>query len=492
MQFIKNGPDIPERLLRAHEEGRVVFFCGAGISFPAGLPSFKELVDNLYNKLGGPWTDVQEVAIKEEKFDTAIGLLEAKDAGQREAVRKLLPKMLRRDEKKSKSKATTNHKALLALGETQNDHVHLITTNFDRLFEEVIEDDELTVRRFCAPLLPVPKQRWNGLVYLHGLISSQPNHSELDQLVLSSGDFGLAYLTERWAARFVSELFRAYTVCFIGYSINDAVLRYVMDAIAADRLLGEDLPEVFALGAYSKGRKDSEAEKLCAKNVTPILYPNHYKHFYLRETLPAWAATYRDGVRAKQRIVDECTTYGRPLGSTRLDYYVTRLLWALKDPSGLPAKRFANMNPVPSLDWLDPFCERRYDREGNEKQDPDNSTEPLYSLICRPCPQELEPIMTFVGNGAHEAQLDKVMIQLARWLTRHLNDPKLLLWVVRQRGQLHNVLAGLIRNRLDKLAKLEQEKKTSELKNIRANAPNAIPDSTMRTLWELLLVGYVR
>ena len=31
MQFIKNGPDIPERLLQAHEDGRVVFFCGAGI-----------------------------------------------------------------------------------------------------------------------------------------------------------------------------------------------------------------------------------------------------------------------------------------------------------------------------------------------------------------------------------------------------------------------------------------------------------------------------
>ena len=44
MQFIKNGPDIPERLLQQHEEGRVVFFCGAGISYPAGLPGFGDLV----------------------------------------------------------------------------------------------------------------------------------------------------------------------------------------------------------------------------------------------------------------------------------------------------------------------------------------------------------------------------------------------------------------------------------------------------------------
>jgi len=29
MQFVANGPDIPETLLQDHEEGRVVFFCGA-------------------------------------------------------------------------------------------------------------------------------------------------------------------------------------------------------------------------------------------------------------------------------------------------------------------------------------------------------------------------------------------------------------------------------------------------------------------------------
>ena len=38
MQFITNGPDIPDALLQAHKDGRVVFFCGAGISYPAGLP----------------------------------------------------------------------------------------------------------------------------------------------------------------------------------------------------------------------------------------------------------------------------------------------------------------------------------------------------------------------------------------------------------------------------------------------------------------------
>ena len=49
MQFIADGPDIPDALLQAHEEGRVVFFCGAGISYPAGLPGFKGLVEQIYD-----------------------------------------------------------------------------------------------------------------------------------------------------------------------------------------------------------------------------------------------------------------------------------------------------------------------------------------------------------------------------------------------------------------------------------------------------------
>jgi len=54
--FVTNGPDIPESLLRAHEDGRVVFFCGAGISYPADLPDFCGLMDRVYKELDTTWT----------------------------------------------------------------------------------------------------------------------------------------------------------------------------------------------------------------------------------------------------------------------------------------------------------------------------------------------------------------------------------------------------------------------------------------------------
>ncbi|MEF8760397.1 MAG: anti-phage defense-associated sirtuin Dsr1 [Candidatus Accumulibacter sp. UW25] len=495
MQFVRQGPDIPERLLQLHEEGRVVLFCGAGISCPAGLPDFKTLVKGLYQALSVTPSAVQQSAIKATQFDTAIGLLEADVVGGRETVRRAMAAILNPNLKLPK--ATATHEALLTLGQNREGRTRLITTNFDRLFEQVMALKSLSVPTYQAPLLPVPKARWDGLVYLHGLLSIAPTPCELDRLVISSGDFGLAYLTERWAARFVSELFRCFSVCFVGYSINDPVLRYMMDALAADRLLGESPPEMFAFGSYAKGKEGERANEWKAKNVTPILYREHRYHAYLHKTLHAWAATYRDGVRGKERIVDECAI-GRPLASTKQDDFVGRMMWALSDRGGLPAKRFAELDPVPSIDWLEPMSQGLYrhadlGRFGVPGQSAVDEAL-AFSLTCRPAPYPLAPWMAMADRGNRASGWDEVMHHLARWLTRHLDDPKLLLWLVKRGGQLHDQLIWLIERRLEELAKLERDGDgdAAELARIRENAPNAIPRPAMRTLWRVLLNGRVK
>lgn len=491
MQFIQHGPDIPDRLLQAQEEGRVVFFCGAGISYPAGLPGFGSLVRRIYEDIGEQPNAIEQTAIKAGQFDTAIGLLEAR-IGSREAVRRTVAAILTPNLDARHS--TSTHQALLTLARCRNSRTRLITTNFDRLFETVIESKRQSIQCFQAPLLPVPKNRWDGLVYLHGLLPSKPTSSELDRLVLSSGDFGLAYLTERWAARFISELFRNFTVCFVGYSINDPVMRYMMDALAADSLLGESPPEMFAFGSYSKGKEQKAADEWLAKKVTPILYREHNNHAYLHKTLRAWAATYRDGVQGKERIVVEYAMT-RPMASTRQDDYVGRMLWALSHDSGLPAKRFANFDPVPSLDWLEPLSEGRY----NHADLPRFGIPPLlkqddkliFSLIHRPAPYTHAPWMMLTDIGAN-CGWDNVMYHLAQWLTRHLDDPMLVLWLAKRGGQPHDRLMLLIEDRLDELSRFEREGKNAELDNIRSNAPNAIPQPLMRTVWRFLLTGRVK
>ncbi len=491
MQFIKNGPDIPERLLQAHEDGRVVFFCGAGISYPAKLPTFSGLVNKLYSALETNPSPVQQAAIKAGQYDTAIGLLEGHHGvvGGREKVRKELVNILKPDF--SAPNALATHEALLKLARLRDNRVRLITTNFDRVFEKVIELQGLSIERFQAPLLPVPKHKWDGLVYLHVLLSTEPKISELYRLVLSSGDFGLAYLTERWASRFISDLFRNYTVCFVGYSINDPVLRYMMDALAADQQLGESPPEMYAFGSYSSGQEAKYSNEWQAKNVTPILYTHNKSHSYLHKTLVEWAKTYQDGVLGKEQIVTQFAV-NPPMASTIEDNYIGRIFWAVSDKSGLPAKRFASLDPVPPIEWLEPLTHNFFEHQDLSRFGVPPKTQKdeklKFSLLRRPCPYTHAPNMGLVSNGLLSNKWDFVMQELAAWLLRHLDEPKLILWVAKHGGLLHEVFSGMITRKIAELDKLPVE----ELNRISRFAPKAIPRPVMRTLWRLVLSGRLK
>ena len=498
MQFIANGPDIPDVLLQAHEEGRVVFFCGAGISYPAGLPGFKGLVDEIYRLNGTAPLDIEREALDRGQFDATLDLLERRLPGQRLAVRRTLARALK--PKLRRKGATETHAALLRLARSREGALRLVTTNFDRVFHTAAKRIGQAFQAYVAPMLPIPKNsRWNGLVYLHGLLPEKTDDTELNRLVVTSGDFGLAYLTERWAARFVSELFRNYVVCFVGYSINDPVLRYMMDALAADRMLGEVTPQAWALGDCEPGQEYRKTIEWKAKGVTPILYQvpaGSNDHSALHKTLHAWADTYRDGVLGKERIVIS-HALARPSASTQQDDFVGRMLWALSDKSGLPAKRFADFNPVPSLDWLlEAFSDERFQHSDLARFDVPPRDEAdvklRFSLIRRPAPYDRAPPMLLVSGGATGSQWDDVMFHLARWLTRHLDDPRLILWIAQRGGRMHDRWPWLIEHELDRLASLERDGKTAELDEIRLQALKAIPGPLMRTLWRLLLSGRVK
>ncbi|WP_435234157.1 anti-phage defense-associated sirtuin Dsr1 [Psychromonas sp. PT13] len=497
MQFVKNGPDVPDKLLQAHEEGKVVFFCGAGISFPAGLPSFGGLVWSLYEKMGIIPDLVQEQALKLGQFDTAISLLEAvKQTNQwRRDVRIAMAKLLNPDYTSSKS--TSTHKALLHLSkivdkETKESKTRLITTNFDRVFHKAGEAENLKFKTYQAPLLPVPKNQWDGLVYLHGLLPEKVNGAELDHLVISSGDFGLAYLTERWAARFVSELFRSYTVCFVGYSLNDPVLRYMMDALAADRLLGESPPEMFAFGEFKKGEFDAEYQQWKAKNVTPILYKSYRKHYYLHETISTWADTYRDGLGGKEQIVIT-TAFSNPSNSDLHNNFSRKLAWALSDPTGVPAKVFSQLKPSPPLAWLnilDTIELKKDDLSRFRIEHTGFNNELSFSLFSRPAKSADAPFMALSAHPHVETKWDKVMLNLGKWLTSHLNNPDLVLFVLKRGGRLHNQLRWFINRELEEQRKHISESNNAYFDKLKEKGSDAIVSKDMMLVWELVLAGY--
>ena len=157
MQFVQGGPDVPERLLQAHEDGRVVSFCGAGISFPARLPGFADLVKELYSRLEITPDPVQAAAIKAKRYDTAVGLLETNIVGGRQAISEKIAEIL--EPNTSAPNATATRDELQTLAECRERRTRLITTNFDRLFEHVISNGRPSAEPFEAPLLPVRKNQ---------------------------------------------------------------------------------------------------------------------------------------------------------------------------------------------------------------------------------------------------------------------------------------------------------------------------------------------
>ena len=209
--------DFPEPIIEALGSGTLVIFVGAGVSRdrPSCYPDFKFLA-----KEAG-----REFAFDDKRyspFDRYFGRLEqAKPGRVHDWVRSRLDA--------PDSRPNDHHRSLLKLFGGAN-RVRVVTTNFDRHLTaaaaSVYPGESIEEHR--APSLPVGSH-FSGLVYLHGSVAGPA-----ERLVLTDADFGRAYLTEGWACRFLLELFRTYTILFVGYSGQDAVVNYLARGLPPD------------------------------------------------------------------------------------------------------------------------------------------------------------------------------------------------------------------------------------------------------------------
>ena len=425
-ELVAGGPTIPVRLLNELDGGRVVFFCGAGVSAgPAScLPSFEGLVEYVYAANRIQPDAVESEALERKALDKALGLLERDERLGSSNLRRTVIERLSRPP----SGKLSVHQALIDLAENESG-VRLITTNFDNRFVEAGLEEDLVD---AAPKLPVPKPHaWSSLVYLHGRIAGNEDGANL---VLTAADFGRAYLTERWAARFVTELFREFTVVFVGYSIDDPVMSYMVDALAAERAKGARFATAFAFadadGSAIGGSKASDGWR--AKNVEPIIFDRRDDYRLLSETLIEWARLRKDPFQTRSRIAINGLAR-MPAGAD--DPLVERVVWALQDP--VAAKALAGEPPIVNEDeyakletWLDMFVEK------------DLLSCTANDLVPNGSDQSL-PIARLVDNGSwsvNPANLDMTRRCLAAWLARHLHVPQLMAWVLRNGGHLHPIL----------------------------------------------------
>lgn len=237
MRFFSDGPSIPDVLLERCDAGRVVFLCGAGVSFNSGMPTFLGLTKHVIDffdppegseimKAFAPWRTNPTAA--NVPLDQVFNLLHQEygrdDVNALVTERLLVP-----------STAETigrEHGLVKRISSNQSGVPQIVTTNFDHLFELGDEADSIPVHippafpdlAFGSPI--------DGITYLHGRLVA-PSATQ-HPYVLSSADFGRAYLSEAWATKFISALLERYTVVLVGYQAEDPPVKYLLQGLNHD------------------------------------------------------------------------------------------------------------------------------------------------------------------------------------------------------------------------------------------------------------------
>lgn len=323
MRIANTGVDFPDGLLAALRDGRLVVFAGAGVSMgaPAHLPSFRGLARRV--------ADGAILAIGDaEAEDRFLGRL--KESGV--DVHRRAAQLLQSDG----LQPTGLHGSLLGLY-TKAEDVRIVTTNFDRLFEQSFAGIFNTEPRvFNAPDLPLAR-RLQGITHIHGTVC------EPSEMVLTDRDFGQAYLTESdgWARRFLVDLFSNFTVLFVGYSHNDTIMNYLSTALPRD-----DNHARYAL----IGDKADTPERWENLGITPVVFHQDNKNDFseLERGVASLARYIRRGILDWRSEISQIAGGTPPVDETSAGI----ISHALTDPS-LTQFFVAAAESPEWIDWLD-------------------------------------------------------------------------------------------------------------------------------------------
>jgi hypothetical protein len=304
LRFIAEGPSIPDDLLLARDQGRVIFFCGAGVSRArANLPDFFGLAEKVITKLGvEPESPAFKLIQEAREIDRRVGVSGVISADRvfgllerdflpgdiEEAVAFALKPALDCD--------LHAHKILLDLATTPDGAVRLVTTNFDRLFDACGRD----LKCWQPPRLPDPTRsnEIDGVVYLHGRATPEYSGAEGDGFILSSSEFGRAYLSDGWATTFIREILEKYVVVFVGYTADDPPVQYLLEA------LRKKAGNPGSAYAFQSGEQDDATSRWRHKGVQAISYSADTSHSSLWFTLEAWAERARNPDAWYSKIID--------------------------------------------------------------------------------------------------------------------------------------------------------------------------------------------
>ena len=314
----------PNPLKAALRDGRLVVFAGAGVSMgkPACLPDFRSLACRIAKGTGSTLAPGEPV-------DQFLGRLHQNGTN----VHELAANELSGDD----LAPTELHIDLLRLYPNEGS-VRIVTTNFDLLFELAAESLSLRIPEvYRGPALPLGHD-FTGLVHVHGAVS-QPK-----DMILTDADFGRAYLTDGWARRFLTGLFRTFTVLFVGYAHNDAVMRYLARALPESRV-----GKRFVLAP----QHDDDPERWQLLGVVPIPYvqTSDHDHSTLYREVHRLAGYMSFSILDWQREISEVAAKLPPINNDEIEIVED----GIQDP--VKTRFFARSACLP--EWTEWFNERK-------------------------------------------------------------------------------------------------------------------------------------
>ena len=192
------------------------------------------------------------------------------------------------------ARPTDMHVDLLRLSPNAQS-VRIVTTNFDRLFEQAAKDALESIPTFFqAPALPLGRD-FDGIVHVHGAVGHTRG------MVLTDADFGRAYLTEGWARRFLVEAFRSFSVLFVGYSHDDVIMNYLSRALP-----GSETKPRFAL------TDEPGADKWRQLGIQTVVYPRESARDYssLHQGIHSLASHIQRSILDWQREINSMAKTG--------------------------------------------------------------------------------------------------------------------------------------------------------------------------------------
>lgn len=269
VQFSNEGPAFPEQLVDSLLSGNVVFLCGAGVSAPQ-LPTFDGLVRQCFARLNMVMSGSEEASFQDKRYEEVLGSLSRRVVDPDVMTRTLVEQL-----QTPVSPDFSHHRTILRLSRNLDNRPVIVTTNFDTMLEQALLEIEPAERirklSFAGQDLPSPgSTSFGGIIHLHGRIADQHIQLEETPLVVTSADYGDAYMRSGWASRFLFDLCRCKTIVLVGYSAGDAPVRYFLNVLEADRQRFPDLQPVYALDSVIT--RDYPDVRWGALAVKPLAY----------------------------------------------------------------------------------------------------------------------------------------------------------------------------------------------------------------------------